>query len=116
MFDCCFLQVEPLELFLPWPMLWPSPSMWWGLLKRLMISSGSAHASPSHLISVKELTSHDGYSVLQLNGGILTGDRDNDIRVIGILVLIVLLVIALIGLDWEAIVRGYEITTPTRSH
>ena len=37
-----------------------------------------------------------------MNGVSMTGSQINDIRIIGILVVILLLVIALIGLDWEA--------------
>lgn len=42
--------------------------------------------------------------LLPLQGGGLsmTGSEENDIRIIGLVVVILLLIIALIGLDWEA--------------
>ncbi len=45
-------------------------------------------------------------SLLQEFNVSFTGDRMNDIRVIGVMLVIILLIIALVGLDWEAIVRG----------
>ncbi|XP_064390223.1 solute carrier family 12 member 3-like isoform X2 [Halichondria panicea] len=39
------------------------------------------------------------------NGVSFTGDRTNDIRVVGVLLIILLLIITLIGLDWEAIIQ-----------
>ena len=39
------------------------------------------------------------------SNGVLTSNMENDVRVIGTLILIVLLIITLIGLDWEAIVQ-----------
>ena len=42
-----------------------------------------------------------------------TGDRTNDIRVIGVMLVILLLIIALIGLDWEALVFPPSLTTHT---
>ena len=40
-----------------------------------------------------------------MNGAEFTGSPENDIRVIGFAVVLILLAIALIGLDWEAKVR-----------
>ena len=46
----------------------------------------------------------------QDNGAVFTGTVDNDVRVIGLGVVTILLVIVLIGLDWEAVV-GHMIVT-----
>lgn len=48
--------------------------------------------------------------LVQSNNAVFTGDVANDVRVIGLGVVILLLIVVLVGLDWEAVVGHMTLT------
>jgi len=53
--------------------------------------------------------------LVQSNNAVFTGSVANDVRVIGLGVVILLLIIVLVGLDWEAVVGHIHDTHMTAS-